>query len=89
MHDDLRAAVDEAFRSVRAELEALVRIRSISAPGFDPARLREAMILPSRPRPLRPPSLTNRWGWSPGRLPGLILHQNSPAVWIGSTLPDR
>ncbi|MBT5774337.1 MAG: M20/M25/M40 family metallo-hydrolase, partial [Dehalococcoidia bacterium] len=42
MHDDLREAIDGVFPGVRADLEALVRIPSISAPGFDAARLREA-----------------------------------------------
>ena len=42
MHDDLREAIDGVFPGVRTDLEALVRIPSISAPGFDAARLREA-----------------------------------------------
>ena len=42
MHDDLTAAVDELMPAVREELEALVRIDSVSAPDFDPARVRES-----------------------------------------------
>jgi acetylornithine deacetylase/succinyl-diaminopimelate desuccinylase-like protein len=42
MHDDLRAAVDEIFPRIRMELEALVRIPSVSADGFDPANVRRS-----------------------------------------------
>ncbi len=42
MHDDLRAAVDEIFPRIRAELEALVRIPSVSADGFDAANVRRS-----------------------------------------------
>jgi cysteinylglycine-S-conjugate dipeptidase len=40
--DDLRAAVDELMPEVRADLERLVRIPSVSAPGFDPAEVRRS-----------------------------------------------
>lgn len=40
MADDLRAAVEEALPGVRKDLERLVRIPSVSAPGFDPGQVR-------------------------------------------------
>jgi acetylornithine deacetylase/succinyl-diaminopimelate desuccinylase-like protein len=39
---DLRAAVEGAFPTVREDLERLVRIPSVSAPGFDPAQVRRS-----------------------------------------------
>jgi cysteinylglycine-S-conjugate dipeptidase len=42
MHDDLRSAVDDLFDSARGDLEALIRIPSVSAPGFDPAPVRHS-----------------------------------------------
>ncbi|HEV3475332.1 MAG TPA: dipeptidase [Actinomycetota bacterium] len=36
---DLRAAVDDAFPKVRQDLDRLVRIPSVSAPGFDPGHV--------------------------------------------------
>jgi acetylornithine deacetylase/succinyl-diaminopimelate desuccinylase-like protein len=41
-HDDLRATIEELFPSARAELERLIRIPSVSAAGYDPARVRES-----------------------------------------------
>ena len=40
--DDLRSSVGRDFARVREELETLVRIPSVSAPGFDPGRIRES-----------------------------------------------
>lgn len=42
MHDDLAAAVDAMFPAIRADLEALIRIPSVSAPGFDPGEMRRS-----------------------------------------------
>ena len=42
MHDDLTSAIDELFPALRSDLEELVRVDSISAPGFDPGRVRQA-----------------------------------------------
>lgn len=40
MHDDLRSTVDQQAATLRHDLERLVRIPSVSAPGFDPAEVR-------------------------------------------------
>ncbi len=42
MHDDLKAAVRDDMARIRSELEALVKIPSVSAPGFDPAQVRRS-----------------------------------------------
>ena len=42
MHTDLITAVHDDFPRIRAELEELVRIPSISAPGFDPEQVRRS-----------------------------------------------
>ena len=42
MHDDLRSAVDNLFPSLQDTLENLVRIPSISAPGFDSSEVRRS-----------------------------------------------
>ena len=39
-HRDLSAAVDQGFETVRAHLDSLIRIPSVSAPGFDPGEVR-------------------------------------------------
>ncbi len=41
-HDDLAAAVDDLFPTMRAELEDLVGIPSVSATGFDPGEVRRS-----------------------------------------------
>jgi cysteinylglycine-S-conjugate dipeptidase len=41
-HDAVRASVESGFDAARDRLERLVRIPSISAPGFDPAAVRES-----------------------------------------------
>jgi acetylornithine deacetylase/succinyl-diaminopimelate desuccinylase-like protein len=40
--EDARAAIDELMSETRADLEGLVRIPSVSAPGFDPAEVRRS-----------------------------------------------
>jgi len=40
VHDDLVSAVDELFPGIRSDLESLIRIPSVSAPGFDPGEVR-------------------------------------------------
>lgn len=42
MHNDLRTAVTELMPSLCEDLEALVRIPSVSAPGFDPIHVRRS-----------------------------------------------
>ncbi len=42
MYHDLRTAVRNGFGQARAELEELVRIPSVSAPGFDPRQVRRS-----------------------------------------------
>ncbi len=42
MHEDLIAAVTDDFDRIRSDLESLVRIPSVSAPGFDAAEVRRS-----------------------------------------------
>ena len=44
MFEDLSRAVDELRPVMRADLEELVRIDSVSAPGFDPSRVRRCAL---------------------------------------------
>jgi acetylornithine deacetylase/succinyl-diaminopimelate desuccinylase-like protein len=48
VHDDLHSAVDELAASLRADLERMVSIPSVSAAGFDPDRVRESAELTAR-----------------------------------------
>ena len=45
MHDDIRSAVRSDFERVRSELDALIRIPSVSAPGYDPAQVHRSADL--------------------------------------------
>jgi acetylornithine deacetylase/succinyl-diaminopimelate desuccinylase-like protein len=42
MHDDLATAIDALLPALREDLEALIRIPSISAPSYDPAPVRRS-----------------------------------------------
>jgi len=42
MHDDLREAVDRLMPELRQDLESLVRIPSVSAPGYDAGEVRRS-----------------------------------------------
>jgi len=42
MHHDLATAIDHHFPAMRAALEELVRIPSVSAPGYDPGEVRRS-----------------------------------------------
>jgi acetylornithine deacetylase/succinyl-diaminopimelate desuccinylase-like protein len=42
MHDDIKSAVDRDFARTRVELESLVRIPSVSAPGYDTANVQRS-----------------------------------------------
>jgi acetylornithine deacetylase/succinyl-diaminopimelate desuccinylase-like protein len=42
MHDDLAAAIDSHLPAMRTALEDLIRIPSVSAPGYDPAEVRRS-----------------------------------------------
>jgi acetylornithine deacetylase/succinyl-diaminopimelate desuccinylase-like protein len=42
MHEDLSASIDSLFPELRADLEALIRIPSVSADSFDPAEVRRS-----------------------------------------------
>jgi acetylornithine deacetylase/succinyl-diaminopimelate desuccinylase-like protein len=48
VHEDLRSAVDELTPSLRADLERMVAIPSVSAAGFDSDRVRESADLTAR-----------------------------------------
>jgi acetylornithine deacetylase/succinyl-diaminopimelate desuccinylase-like protein len=44
MYESLTAAIAQQMPTMRSQLERLVRIPSVSAPGFDPARVRESAL---------------------------------------------
>ena len=71
MHDDLAAAVDDLFPSIRAELEALVRIPSVSAADFDASQVRRSAEATA--------DLLRRYGFGAVRL--LELEGAHPAVF--------
>lgn len=45
MHDEIRAAVRRDFARTRTELETMIRVPSISAPGYDAAQVRRSAEL--------------------------------------------
>ena len=44
MHDDLKTAVDSLLPQLRADLETMIRIPSVSAPDYDPAQVRRSAV---------------------------------------------
>ena len=78
MYSDLTAAVHDAFPRARAELEEIVRIPSVSAPGFDPGQVRRAAE--------RITELLDESGFSGIRL--LEIDGAHPAVYAEIPAPD-
>ncbi len=78
MHSDLTAVVHDGFPRARAELEELVRIPSVSAPGFDPGQVRRAAE--------RITELLDESGFSGIRL--LEIEGAHPAVYAEVPAPD-
>ncbi len=71
MHADLAAAVDTIFPAIRAELDALIRIPSVSAAGYDPTQVRRSADATA--------DLLRRYGFGGVRL--LELEGAHPAVY--------
>ena len=78
MYDDLTVAVRDGFPRARAELEELIRIPSVSAPGFDPSEVRNGA--------LRIAELLEESGFSGVRL--LEIEGAHPAVYAEIPAPD-
>jgi len=78
MYSDLTAVVHDGFSRARAELEELVRIPSVSAPGFDPGQVRRAAE--------RITELLDESGFSGIRL--LEIEGAHPAVYAEIPAPD-
>ena len=78
MYSDLTAVVHDGFPRARAELEELVRIPSVSAPGFDPGQVRRAAE--------RITELLDESGFSGIRL--LEIEGAHPAVYAEIPAPD-
>jgi acetylornithine deacetylase/succinyl-diaminopimelate desuccinylase-like protein len=78
MYTDLATAVHDGFPQARAELEELVRIPSVSAPGFDPQQVRRSAETIA--------SLLEATGFSDVRL--LEIEGAHPAVYGEIPAPD-
>lgn len=78
MYSDLTAAVHDGFPRALAELDELVRIPSVSAPGFDPGQVRRAAE--------RITELLDDSGFSGIRL--LEIEGAHPAVYAEIPAPD-
>ena len=78
MYSDLTAAVHDGFPRALAELDELVRIPSVSAPGFDPGEVRRAAE--------RITELLDESGFSGIRL--LEIEGAHPAVYAEIPAPD-
>jgi len=78
MYSDLATAVRDGFPQARAELEELVRIPSVSAPGFDPQQVRRSAEMVA--------SLLEATGFSGVRL--LEIEGAHPAVYGEIAAPE-
>lgn len=78
MYSDLTAAVHDGFPRALAELDELVRIPSVSAPGFDPGQVRRAAE--------RITELLDASGFSGIRL--LEIEGAHPAIYAEIPAPD-
>lgn len=77
MHNDLREAVDHLMPSLRNDLEALVKIPSVSAPGYDPEAVRASAEFTA--------GLLNEAGFAETRL--LEIEGAHPAVFASIPAP--
>ena len=78
MYDDLKAAIHDGFPQAQAELEELVRIPSVSAPGFDTNEVRRSAT--------RITELLEESGFSGVRL--LEIEGAHPAVYAEIPAPE-